>query len=82
MVLEVGSHPKEKSRETYEPLRHNEERTRARGKQSTREARTFRPLEFGASVPDIGPRRPKSITDIPHSTCFITAQSLPDLKTA
>ncbi|MED6185802.1 hypothetical protein PIB30_060573 [Stylosanthes scabra] len=82
MVFEVGSDPEEKSRVTYEPSGHNKERTRARGKKSTREARTFGPFKFEASVPNIGPRRPKSITDIPHSTPFITAQSLPDLETA
>ncbi|MED6185450.1 hypothetical protein PIB30_057208 [Stylosanthes scabra] len=32
-------------------------------------------------VLDIGPRRPKSIADIPHSTSFIMANSLPDLET-
>ncbi|MED6148319.1 hypothetical protein PIB30_052046 [Stylosanthes scabra] len=26
--------------------------------------------EFGATVPDIGPRRPKSIIDVPRSTPF------------
>ncbi|MED6113877.1 hypothetical protein PIB30_074927, partial [Stylosanthes scabra] len=65
-----------------QPLWYNKEITRARGKQSIREARTFYPSEFGAFVPDIGLRRPKSITDIPHSTFFIMAKSLPDLETA